>query len=264
MNMRRIWTVASIVWMEMLRKKDIYVLLILLGAMLVGIVSLDIFGLGGVAGYVKDTGLLLAWLFSWIMIASISTRELPQEEARGTIFSLLAKPVRRIELLIGKWLGCWSVAAAATLTFYALVAAVVILKGGRFSYVVLLQSYILHVAALAVIAGVGMAMSTRMNYDAACAMTYVATGAAYLILPRVSEFLTAATGPRGVAMVVLYYLAPHFELFDMRRRFVHDYGVLHWGVFAAILAYGLLYTGLLLMISWLSYRRKRFVRGSLG
>jgi len=262
--MRRILTIASIVWMEMLRKKDVYVLLILLGAMLAGVVSLDIFGLGGVVGYVKDTGLLMAWVFSWIMTIGACTRELPQEESRGTIFALLAKPVRRIDLLAGKWLGCWSVAVAATLAFYVLVAAIVLLKGAGFSYLVLFQTYFLHAAALSVVAAVGLALSTRMNHDAAAAITYVATGGAYLILPRVSEFMAGISGPRGIAMMILYYLAPHFELFDMRRRFVHSYGPLHWGVFAAVLAYGLLLTVLLLLVSWLSYRRKRFVRGATG
>jgi len=262
--MRRILTIASIVWMEMLRRKDIYVLLILLGAMLAGIVSLDIFGLGGVAGYVKDTGLLMAWLFSWIMTVGVSTRELPQEESRGTIFSLLAKPVRRMDLVAGKWLGCWTVAAAATLAFYVLTAVIILLKGGKFSFPVLVQSYFLHAAALSVVAAAGLALSTRLHHDAAAAMTYVATGAAYLILPRVSEFMAGLSGPRGIAMMVLYYMAPHLELFDMRRRFVHSYGPLHWGIFAVILAYGMLFTALLLLVAWLSYRRKRFARGALG
>ena len=262
--MRRACTIASIVWLGLARKKDVYVLLILLGAMLTAVVSLDIFGLGGVVGYVTDIGLLLAWLFSWILAVSITTRELPQEEAKGTIFPLLAKPLRRIELLGGKWLGCWSVVAVATLTFYGLVAMVIAIKGGRMDPRVMIQGYILHLAALAIVVAAGLAFSTRMNHDAAGTMTYVATGAAYLIIPRISEFLIGITGWRGTVMMVLYYLAPHFEIFDMRRRMVHGYGVLSWTVFVGILAYGMLFTTLLLLVAWLLYRRKRFVRGSLG
>ena len=71
--MTRIGCIIRAVWLELLRKKDIYVLLILLGALLVTLVSLNIFGLGGLVTYVKDVGFFMAWLFAWIVIAVIAT-----------------------------------------------------------------------------------------------------------------------------------------------------------------------------------------------
>ena len=44
--MTRILTLAWLVWLEMIRRKDIYVLLILLTAFLVTLMTLDLFGLG--------------------------------------------------------------------------------------------------------------------------------------------------------------------------------------------------------------------------
>ena len=187
--MLRIRTVAWLIWLEVIRRKDIYVLLILLGALLTIVVSLDIFGLGGVVRYVTDIGLTMIWLFGWILAISVSSRQLPQEESRGTIFSLLAKPVTRFEVVAGKWLGSWGIVCVATMMFYLLVTGVVLLKGGEIHPVSLLQGCILHSVALGIISAVAIAFSTRMHKDAATSISYVFTGAAFLIVPRIPELI---------------------------------------------------------------------------
>ena len=88
-------TIAGVVWLEVLRRKDVYVLFILLAAFLIALLTLDVFGLGSAVGYVKELGLLLVWLFSWILAVTVSVRQLTREEEQGTIFPLLAKPVTR-------------------------------------------------------------------------------------------------------------------------------------------------------------------------
>ena len=263
--MTRIKCIAHAVWLEILRKKDVYVLLILLGALLMVLVSLNVFGLGGLVIYVKDIGILMAWLFAWILSVNISSRLLPQEHDRGTIYPLLAKPITRMELLLGKWLGAWSIVSAATLVFYMLVCAVVLLKGGPGSLNIkaLLQGYVLHVTALAIVCALTLLFSTRMNHDASSALAYVLTLAAFAILPRVPAFMVKAKGLSAAVFMVMYNVLPHFEVLDLRKRIVHDYGPAGTGTFLAVLLYGILYTIALLFASWLAYRKKRFSRGTL-
>jgi Cu-processing system permease protein len=262
--MNRITTIAHIVWLEVLRRKDAYVLLILLAALVVTLVSLNIFGLGSVVGYVKDVGLLMAWLFAWILAVSVSCRQLPQEEARGTVFALLAKPVTRGDMVLGKWLGAWSVVAAANALFYLLIAGIVAARGGAFEPVCLVQGYALHTAALAAVTALGIALATRLNSDAAVTLTSVITGAAFVVVPQVPHFLTQQSGFQAGALLVLYNVLPHFELFDLRTRLVHDFGPVRVGVFLAVLLYGAALTALALLAAWLAYRRKRFNRGTLS
>ena len=259
----RALTVAQVVWRGVVRRKDAYVLLILSASLLAGMMALDVFGLGGVTAYLKDTGLLLAWFFSWVLAVSVATRELPQEETSGTIFSLLAKPVRRLDLVVGKWLGAWTVVSAATLVFYLLAMVLVLLKGGAFRVAVTLQGFVMHAAALSCIAAMGVAFSTRMNHDAAASLTYVLTGAAFIVVPRVPA-LVVREGPfGGTLLLMLYNLLPHFEVFDLRRRMVHDYAPIDFPSLAAILAYGFGLSALFLLIAWMAYRNKRFSRGNL-
>lgn len=261
--MRRAWTLATMVWLEMGRRKDLYVVFIMLAGLLVALVCLDIFGLGQVTGYVKDIGLLAAWLLGWILAINTAVRQLPQEESRGTIVPLLAKPVSRWDLIVGKWLGVWAVVAAATLGFYLVTWGIVAIKGGRLDLLTLVQACALHVSALAVVVAIGLALSTRLNADAAGATTYVLTGAAFLIVPRIPALLTVAPPLSGGLLTAVYYLLPHFELFDLRQRLVHDWGPAGGTTVAAVVAYGALQTLGFLLLAWIGYRHKRFSRGAI-
>ena len=84
-KLRQIITLAGVVWLEMVRRKELSVLLILLATLLAGLLSFDVFGLSQVTGYVKDMGLLAVWVLAWILAVNTSVRQLPQEEQRGTL-----------------------------------------------------------------------------------------------------------------------------------------------------------------------------------
>ena len=262
--MIRILSIAWTVWLEMIRRKDLYVLLILLLALLFVLMSLNVFGLGAVVRYVADVGLLFAWIFSIVLSVSMAARHLPQEEAKGTIYPLLAKPITRAELILGKWLGTWTAPAVATLLFYAVIFSMVILRGGTFDRFCLAQALLLHITVLSCVSAISLAFSTRMTYGAAASMAYVFIGAAFLITPRVPELVVQEQGFAVTAMLALYYGLPHFELFDLRQRLVHDWGPAPWRVVFQVFAYGVVWTAILLLLAWLSYRKKRFQRGSSG
>jgi ABC-type transport system involved in multi-copper enzyme maturation permease subunit len=262
--MTRILTLAHVVWLDVLRRKDFYVLLILLGILLIALVSMNVFGLGGVSAYVADIGLLMAWIFSCILAISIGCRLLPQEESRGTIFSLLAKPVQRIELLLGKWLGAWSIVSVATLMFYLLVFGVTMLRGWTLPVWVAIEAVVLHSMVIAIVTAAALMFSARLNSDAAATLTGALTGVSFLLVPRIPEFVAQTGGIRGGAMLFLYNILPHFEIFDLRMRVLHDYGAVSAATFLMIIAYGLLVTATFLALAWLAYRGKHFARGSLS
>jgi ABC-type transport system involved in multi-copper enzyme maturation permease subunit len=262
--MKKVRVIAWIAWMEMLRRKDLYVLLILLGALLVWLTSLDVFGLGSTGRHVKDAGLSIAWLFAWLVGIHVSARQLPDEERRGTIFTLLARPVTRLQVLLGKWAGAWSATLCACASFYLLVIAVAAPAGASFAPTALLQALVLHALLLAVLTAFAVALSARLHADAAAALAYVFSGAAFLLAPRIPAMLVHADGFSGLALNVLYHLLPHLELFDMRKRLVHDYGPMPWGPWTLVALYGLLWAALLLALAWLAFRNRRFERNRIA
>lgn len=261
--MRRVFTIARIVWLEMIRRKDFYVLAIILAALLFMLLTADVFGLGSTPRYLVDSGLLMAWIASSVLAVFLVGRQLPAEERDGTVFPLLAKPISRGQLIVGKWLGGWLACAAATAVFYLLVTAVAVLREWSPDWLTLLQCWTLHVCALAVMSALALAFSTRLTYGAVVTMALVIIGGSIWMLPQVPTLAMYASGLRMDAMLLLYYLLPHFELFDMRRRLVHDWGPVDWTIFARIAAYAGLLAALLLVVAWLSYRHKMFRRSEL-
>jgi len=262
--MSSILTIASIVWLNMIRRKDVYVLLILMTVVLVALVSLDIFGLGGTTAYIKDVGLLFTWFFGWIISTISATRELPEEESRRTIFSILSKPVSRGEYIAGKWLGTWLGSTAAVFIFYCLIIGVALTMNGSFRLQTLAQAFYLHALLLGIIASIGIAFSTRLNHDAAATLSFVLTATSFLIVPRVPEFVAKEAGLKAGFLMFTYNLLPHFEVFDLRRRIVHDYGAVSSDAVLGITIYGILLIALFLFAAWLSYRNKMFNRDRMS
>jgi len=262
--MSNILTIASIVWLNMIRRKDVYVLLILMTVVLVSLVSLDIFGLGGTTAYIKDVGLLFTWFFGWIISVISATRELPEEESKCTVFTMLSKPISRGRYITGKWLGTWLGSTAAVFIFYCLVITVTLTMNGFFIMQTLVQAFYLHALLLGIIAAIGIALSTRLNHDAAAALSFVITATSFLIVPRVPEFVAKEAGLKAGFLMFTYNLLPHFEVFDLRRRIVHEYGPASSSAVVGITIYGILLISLFLFIAWLSYRNKIFNRDRMG
>jgi ABC-type transport system involved in multi-copper enzyme maturation permease subunit len=261
--MNRILTIAYISLLEMIRRKDAYVLLILISAMLVGLSSLNIFGLGGLVVYVKEMGLLAIWLVSWFLAAVTAARQIPDEERNKTIFPLLAKPVSRFEFIIGKWLGAFFATLFATVLFYIVLFFFVFIKGSSFHFLLAFQAITLHIWFLALIAALAMLFSTGLNADASITLTMIVSAAAYIVLPRVPDLLFLVDGIQYDGLLILFYLLPHFELFDFRRRMVYDSNQIGWMNWLGIQGYALVFVMLFLFLAWLIYKNKRFSRGSI-
>jgi len=258
--MRNVLAVAGVVLRCWSRRKDGYILVLILAAVQYAVASLDVLTTGGSSLYLYDVGLLLTWFLGWIVAIHVGASELPGEEARGTVFLLLAKPLDRSALILGKWLGAWATVTVCTLLFHAVALASAAAAGVHPPFAAWTQMCLLHLVSLAVLTALALALSTRLNRDAAVSLSVTLALAIYLIVPRIPRLAGYAAGWRGGMFDVLYYVLPHLELFDLRRRVLHGYGPIGSGLLGAIAAYGAAWTGVLLIAAWLSYRRRHFQR----
>lgn len=260
--MRRVATIAGVVWLEMIRRKDLYVLTILLIAMVLYLVSIDVFGNDDASRYVAEIGFTMTWLFSWILTINLAARQLPSEERSGTVFPLLAKPVTRRELIGGKWAGAWLACVCATGFFYLVTATVILVRGGTLGIGEVLQAFVLHGGMLAIMAAMAIAFTTRLGQAAATTLCYILAGVSFLLIPRIPEALASQQGFSDHIVSLAYFGLPNFELFDMRRRIVHGWGPAPWQAFMASVGYAVLWSAVFLGLAQLGYRRKFFRRGS--
>src|SRR6266513_2632491 len=116
--MNTIFALSSIVIKELYRRKDFYVLFVLTAVITLLLGSVQFFNDHNIVRYLKEICLLLIWISTLVVAIVTTARQIPAERELRTIFPLLAKPVSRAQVIVGKFAGCWFACGLALLTFY--------------------------------------------------------------------------------------------------------------------------------------------------
>jgi ABC-type transport system involved in multi-copper enzyme maturation permease subunit len=255
--MRNIFAISNVVLLEMYRRRDFYVLFIVTVLITAVMGSVTFFGDAQIILYLKDICLFLIWASSLFIAIGATARQIPAERESRTIFPLLAKPVSRAQILIGKWLGCWLACGAALVLFYAFFGCVVAAREHQLPLADYFQAWSLHWAMLGIIVAMtlfGSLVLTALSSN--LTITFIATVAILMVGRHLHKVALSMSAVTGTIITGLYYLIPHLELFDTRDLIVHDWPLVPWGIWALALAYAAVYTALLLLASWLVFRRK--------
>ena len=154
--MNNILIITQTVWLEMLRRKDVYIILALQAFCTLMLTSINAFGSDVPSSYIMDIGLMLAFLLSIGLSIILGSRQFPAEIRSGTIFSMLTKPISRLEFLTGKWLGLWCGMLATNLLFYLIISGVTLSRNFIFEPTVLLQVFCLHAVLLGIIIAISL------------------------------------------------------------------------------------------------------------
>ena len=116
--MNNVLAIAGIVIKELYRRKDFYVLFVLTALITLLLGSVNFFNDAKIVRYLKEVCLLLIWISSLVIAIGTAARQIPAERENRTIFPLLAKPVTRGQVIVGKFLGCWLACGVALVVFY--------------------------------------------------------------------------------------------------------------------------------------------------
>src|SRR5881397_1871412 len=116
--MNTILAISGIVIKELYRRKDFYVLFVLTAVITLMLGSVRFFDDPKIVRYLKEIVLLLIWVSALIIAITTTARQIPAERENRTIFPLLAKPVTRGQVIVGKYLGCWLACGLALVVFY--------------------------------------------------------------------------------------------------------------------------------------------------
>ncbi len=241
-------------FLDALRERAFYVL-VLFGAVLLGASRLlSPLALGEGRRVTLDLGLGLTALCGFMLIALLGTRMVHKEIERKTILVILAKPVRRVEFLLGKFLGLVAVLALS-------LGIMILLLGG----VLLLSGYAVD-ASLGV---AGLYAFLELVIVAALAMVLTAftspvLAAFFLVgLYIVGHLATSLTDLAsmmpdawmGKLVGVLFVLLPRLDLYSYTLEVVH-------GVTPAVpqlvyaLGYAAIYSGAALCVALAAFRSR--------
>jgi ABC-type transport system involved in multi-copper enzyme maturation permease subunit len=256
--MNAIGAIAIVVLKEMVRRKDFYVLFVITALITLVMGSVNIFHDESIAGYLKELALLLIWICSLVIAISTAARQLHAEKENRTIFPLLAKPVSRAQLLLGKFVGCWIACGLALFVFYLFLGTVAASREHTLDIGSYFVAMLLHWGALAVV--VAMALLGSIIFAAPSSNGTICFVVAFVILWLEQHLNTVALqmgGIPGQITYAIYFLTPRLDwAFDVRQFLIfHDSMPGFLFCSGAILFYAA-YAAMLLLAAWLLFRRR--------
>lgn len=266
--MTAVWLVALHVFRDSVRDKVLYsivafAILLMAASYLIGQLTA-----GQDFKIIKDLGLAAMSLFGLFIAIFIGVGLVAREIDRRSIYAILAKPVRRSEFIVGKYLGL----VATLLVNLAVMAAAYYLVLGYMQWTFpdkviaasaappvdprLLLAIAMIACELALVTAVALFWST---FSSSALMSVGLTAGLYIAgqfgadlknLEQVVESPAAAAIGAG-----LYYVLPNFAAFDVKAQVVHGLPI-EPAYVAMTAAYGAAYIGLLLVAAVMIFSRR--------
>jgi len=252
--MRAIRAIAANTFREAVRDRILY---LFVGFAIAMVVSTKLFGLltvGDETRIIKDIGLASMQFFSMLIAVMMSMLLVSREVESRTVFNILAKPVRRWQFLMGKYLGLVAIVAANLVLITVVLMAMVLLYSGQWDPMLLFAAAMtmLEMAVLAAFA-IFFAVLTKPILGSLMTLSVFIVGHMSADLWLLTRQLPGAL-TRGVIAFV-YYLVPNLERFDFRSEVVHDLPIPPAAVGWAVV-YALAFVVAVLFLANLRFRSK--------
>lgn len=255
--MNTVWAISTVVIKELYRRKDFYVLLVLTTLLTLAAGSMSFFNDNTIVRALKEICLLLIWISSLIIGITTAARQIPSEKENRTIFPLLAKPVTRWQVILGKFLGCWIACGIALVVFYLFFGILVgarehTLPVGAFATLLWMQWMGLGIVVALALLGSVVLSAPGPN---ATLCFIVVLGIAF-VGPHLGKVSIGLAEPAGTLLYSIYFLIPHLEWFDLRDIVINDR--IPPGSVACLKAtlYAGAYAAMLLVLAWMRFRRQ--------
>lgn len=250
-----VWeALAQATVLESIRRKDLYVAMIL-SLLMIGMAALvGRFGVQGLDIFLKSATLTVINLLSVILAVVFAARQLPEEISRRTIYPLLARPISRTDLLVGKFLGVFFLSGVGLLVF-GLIGWGTLSVYGMHPGAIFWQYMALRLLVLMLLCAVTVTMSVFLTPQATVTITLLlavgsqAFSQSTLLLDKTSE---------GVGKTILrglYFLLPELNLFDLSGKVSHGWKPVPLWVLGALLGYALIHTVVALSVGALRFRK---------
>ena len=255
--MNNILAVASIVIKELYRRKDFYVLFILTILICLIMGSVSVFNETSIIRYLKELCLLFVWISSLVIAITTTARQIPAERENRTLFPLLAKPLKRWELVLGKFLGCWTACGLALICFYVFFGFLAASREHQWPLVNYIQAISLHWMMLGVIIAATLLGSLVFAAPSSNATIGFVVAAGILLVGRhLNKVALQMAEPKRSVVYSIYYAIPHLELFDVRDLIVHNWPPIAWNACGLAIVYALAYTAVFLAAACVIFQRK--------
>ena len=255
----RIWTVASNVFLEVVRDRILYVVGVFAIVMVMAITMLPEVAAGTEDKLILDTGLAAINLLSLFVVVFIGTGLINKEIEKKTVLVLIAKPVSRFEFILGKHLGLSLVMAVLIGSLTAVMLSLLAFSGVPFQLNLMLLAVLFMFLEMMLLIAAAMMFGTITSTVLATLMTLAIFAVGHetrniLELDKIAESESFRRIAEGLFLVL-----PDLERLNLKNEIANGFvAPPSGGGLLENAAYGLIYTALLLTITVTVFERRQF------
>jgi ABC-type transport system involved in multi-copper enzyme maturation permease subunit len=231
------FTIASAVVLDAIRRKVVWVVLVFAGIMSLVIPALPSYGAGVVSAVFREVSIALMFVAAFVVSLALSATRVPVEVERRTVFNILSRDVRRWHYVVGTWLGMCAVIGLSVVLFALIVIVDGVVVYGQFMPA-LLEAGLAIWLEMGVLMAFTLMVSTRLG-----AVTTVVASLAFMFVGHsVGQLFTG--GREGVAAP---WYVPSLDVFNVINPVAHGSGF-GWGYAASMLLVFAAWVAILLSI----------------
>lgn len=203
----------------------------------------------------KDLGLTALTLFGMLMAIFMAISTIIPEVERRTIYCLIAKPIKRQEFFLGKWLGSAIILGITCLVMGVVLVGALYVKEQVWSWG-LMNAVALTYVALILINAIVMTVSTVASplLSVVSGFVFWALGYSQSYLHQLSTHANNGTSQKMID--VLGRLVPNLQWFDVRAAVVDQMWVPP-SYYSKVALYGAIYLVIVLVIGMISFNQKQ-------
>ncbi len=250
----RVLALAKFTLKSYLQEKILLVVMLFAGLLMLSSYVLSPLAVGAQQKIVIDLGLAAISIFAVALIVLLGAGSFHLEKERGILRALLAKPISRVEFVLGKYTGTVAMVSIVVLLMASVHMLVVTLSGAEVTGNMLSAVYLTLLEG-----GVVTALLTLFASFSSPVLGSFFTISCVVAGHFSSDLLTFAervggTMPTAVATGA-YYLLPNLELLNIRSEAVHNLPLPDGFLFSVTL-YAVAYAAVVLYLASLVFRAK--------
>jgi ABC-type transport system involved in multi-copper enzyme maturation permease subunit len=256
--MTSILVIAKNSFLESIRgRKILQVLLIVTLLVIAWVSTLNVFALGVQVKFIKDICLSAISIFGTLITLAVSCGQIPSELENRTIYPLLAKPVQRHEIIIGKFIGALYIIFLNVLLMSAIFIIVLLLKEHTIDFAIIEAIYLIAIELTALFA-LCIGFSTFFSTAANVTIVFFIYIFGHVKIIYINYLLEHMGSP--VAIAVLYFLKnpilpPNLENFNIKEAIIWG-KLLGFAYLGPATLYGILLILIYLALGYLVFRKK--------
>jgi ABC-type transport system involved in multi-copper enzyme maturation permease subunit len=254
--MKKIWVIATLTMREAIRDRILYLLLFFAIILIIASSIISKLTVGDEIKIIKDFGLTSISFFGVLISIFLGIGLLYKEIDKKTIYVIVSKPIERFQFIIGKFIGLLLVLFANWLFMSIIFLLLTVAKKAWdpnliWALIAIYLEFIL-ITAIAILFS---SFSTPILSSIFSLCLYF-TGHFIEGLKMMAKKMESAV-PKAIVMV-LYYLVPNLERFNLRGVVVHGDSLGNFQLLNSSI-YAIIYASALLLLAIAIFQRRNFI-----